>query len=1260
MLKIYNTSRNYETLLTNFLNDLYGFNLTYGQYVAFDSTCSEIHCCWSVTPWTRSIYIAPDVHPISSNYLAAYAYSYNYSATFFTSKYTPSAEITAPGEYIYTAGIPTLFDTSTATTFTAVISNFIEYGETVDSTCGGVNILDSLLVSIRGSDTLYTLFYRQVSGAKMDSLSPTLCNEPLNRPDSIPPNDTNPCLTQLLTDASYNAQNAYNQYIDSITDAFRANYISHCMNIDDSFHLNMPFDEYHYTLYYYDQAENLVKTIPPQGVHPITNPDSLTDITNYRAGSESRPIYPQDSLGSRYWFNTLNSPIQQQTPDGDTARFWYDRLGRLVLSQNAVQKPYLYSYTLYDPIGRIVEVGQQNTITYSYGYNPITHAFGWMINPPLSISAVETLARNDASLSAFINTPGAHTQITHTFYDTVAVKHIPLIQTNLRKRISTITYTEVQKPVDTSYDNAIHYTYDIEGNVQSMVMEDRNDSALSQMYKRADYFYDLVSGKVNQLDYQRNQPDFFMQAYEYDADNRITDVQTSSDSINWTEEANYQYYSHGPLAREVIGRRQVQGVDYAYTINGWIKGINSSLGANMQNGSTYDMGHDGDVHGDNPTIGRDAYGFTLNYFNGDYRPIGGKTFEATALQDTGLYNGNIAGATYTIQHLLPKTMGWIYHYDQLNRYIRQKGYVGPDTVDNNWSTGTPTLNMAERTSYDENGNILTYVRHGNTTVGPLAMDSLNYHYYKHTNQLAQVNDAVPAGNYLNDIDNETSKYNYKYNAIGQLAKDSAGGLDTIKWTVYGKVKKIIKTNGDSIVFEYDPLGNRLEKRNFTHHDSVTDTTLYARDAQGNILAIYNRKQDSIKLSEFDIYGSKRIGVIDTNLLTGAQSISCSCSPISNPFDSSRIGYLEGQRRYELTNHLGNVLSILDDRKLPIDTSGTPNVADYYNANSISAQDYYPFGMVQPGRQFAILGDSAYRFGFNGKLHDDDIYGKDNAYDYGMRMYDPRLGRFMSIDPMASSFAWWTPYQFAGDKPISATDLDGAEPDDANKGSTLPSNVVPFITPLDGPQSDANFVGPPAPDKEAPPASPNVYFVDVNTKPTTNASYSADAYVQNGSTIKGPFTSNTYPEPSEAAKGARTANEGTHAYNNKTGHTGVVMGRIKGLNLVDDAGNRNTPGTNQQGGAVTMTDVDVHSGFSPTCNGSNGCMTIYPSQAEDFFSNFDWSGPNLTGNSSGTVTITRVSKADQVQIRNQVEDYQNRQAEHIPVGFSSDITGAPIK
>jgi hypothetical protein len=44
----------------------------------------------------------------------------------------------------------------------------------------------------------------------------------------------------------------------------------------------------------------------------------------------------------------------------------------------------------------------------------------------------------------------------------------------------------------------------------------------------------------------------------------------------------------------------------------------------------------------------------------------------------------------------------------------------------------------------------------------------------------------------------------------------------------------------------------------------------------------------------------------------------------------------------------------------------------------------------------------------------------------MRIYDPRLGRFLSVDPLTLSYPFYTPYQFAGNKPIWAVDLDGAE------------------------------------------------------------------------------------------------------------------------------------------------------------------------------------------------------------------------------------------
>jgi len=69
---------------------------------------------------------------------------------------------------------------------------------------------------------------------------------------------------------------------------------------------------------------------------------------------------------------------------------------------------------------------------------------------------------------------------------------------------------------------------------------------------------------------------------------------------------------------------------------------------------------------------------------------------------------------------------------------------------------------------------------------------------------------------------------------------------------------------------------------------------------------------------------------------------------------------------------------------------------------------------------------SYRFGFNGKEKTNEVYGEGNMYDYGFRIYDPRIARFLSVDPLSSQFPWYTPYQFAGNKPINSIDIDGLE------------------------------------------------------------------------------------------------------------------------------------------------------------------------------------------------------------------------------------------
>ncbi len=68
----------------------------------------------------------------------------------------------------------------------------------------------------------------------------------------------------------------------------------------------------------------------------------------------------------------------------------------------------------------------------------------------------------------------------------------------------------------------------------------------------------------------------------------------------------------------------------------------------------------------------------------------------------------------------------------------------------------------------------------------------------------------------------------------------------------------------------------------------------------------------------------------------------------------------------------------------------------------------------------------YRYGFNGKEKDDEIKGEGIHYDYGFRVYDPRISKFLSIDPLFKGYPFYTPYQFAGNKPIMASDVDGLE------------------------------------------------------------------------------------------------------------------------------------------------------------------------------------------------------------------------------------------
>ena len=85
-------------------------------------------------------------------------------------------------------------------------------------------------------------------------------------------------------------------------------------------------------------------------------------------------------------------------------------------------------------------------------------------------------------------------------------------------------------------------------------------------------------------------------------------------------------------------------------------------------------------------------------------------------------------------------------------------------------------------------------------------------------------------------------------------------------------------------------------------------------------------------------------------------------------------------------------------------------------------------MMMPGRKYQsviLSGAEGYWYGFNGKEKDKEMNSL-TAYDYGFRIYNPGIGKFLSVDPLTSSYPSWSPYPFAMNRVIDGIDIDGLE------------------------------------------------------------------------------------------------------------------------------------------------------------------------------------------------------------------------------------------
>ncbi|HWK02982.1 MAG TPA: RHS repeat-associated core domain-containing protein [Puia sp.] len=365
-----------------------------------------------------------------------------------------------------------------------------------------------------------------------------------------------------------------------------------------------------------------------------------------------------------------------------------------------------------------------------------------------------------------------------------------------------------------------------------------------------------------------------------------------------------------------------------------------------------------------------------------------------------------------------------YQYDQLNRLVHMDAWNRTGTA---WSAITKVPDFQESIAYDPNGNIQGYKRNGNNTFAgkPIGMDSLNYAYTPGTNKLDHITDSVPSGNYTTDIDGQSSG-NYQYDSIGELVSDAASGITNITWTVYGKIASITKSGDTTLLFTYDPSGNRISKS--VVHAGQTETTWYVRDAQGNVMSVYKAGDPAVHgmhltQTELHIYGSSRLGILKTNNDVEMKALSIRDSvPLLGSGDS--LIFTRGNKLFELTNHLGNVLATISDKRNGVSTNDS--TVNYFTPDVVSANDYYPFGSQQPGRSYTESGAGSYRYGFNGKENDNEVKGDGDQIDYGFRVYDPRVGRFLSVDPLGTQYPWNSSYAYAENDVIRSTDLDGLE------------------------------------------------------------------------------------------------------------------------------------------------------------------------------------------------------------------------------------------
>lgn len=294
-----------------------------------------------------------------------------------------------------------------------------------------------------------------------------------------------------------------------------------------------------------------------------------------------------------------------------------------------------------------------------------------------------------------------------------------------------------------------------------------------------------------------------------------------------------------------------------------------------------------------------------------------------------------------------------------------------DYRENN-SLSSTGLKFDTEYEYDKNGNLKTLVRYD---INGYDIDELDYSYATDSNKL---NGIVDQTDNTEGFEFFSTNYSYESNN-GNLIADSGKGITAIDYNHLNLPTKVHFGSTKSIEYIYTAGGTKVEKK-------VTNGAITSTQYAGSFI------YENSVLKHF----SNSQGYVERN---------------GNDFV-----YI-----YQYADHLGNI-------RLNYTNIGSRTAP---NLQIREENNYYPFGFKHKGYNNTVVGvQNDYKY--NGKeLQDEVINGKAlQWYDYGARNYDPSIGRFFNIDPLADAPTQVdkSPLAYVWNNPIRMTDPSGMHPE----------------------------------------------------------------------------------------------------------------------------------------------------------------------------------------------------------------------------------------